>query len=412
MRILHVTHSVDPRSGGPTYVVRKIVRGQVRAGHQVSLLATTVQSAEPWAPADEYKTKMLADPDFSGAEVYLAAAYGRHRPWSRYGFSPQSARWLRRRLSDPRLAPEVIDIHGVFSHVTSQAARQARRHSVPYVMQPFGALDARLIRTGRRRLKGAFTRLFLEEDLRRAACVHPASLHEAHSVRRWVPDKHIQVVPHGVDLPPAGTAQRRRSLFASFPQLRGKRVVLFMSRVTPKKRPELIVEAIARLRPQYPNLALLVAGQDDGHLAVLRAAAQKHGLAGSVVYLGFVQGELKRAAFAVADLMALPSIDENFAVAVIEAMAYGVPALVTPGVAAHVFVDQSGAGLTVEGTAQALAQGMRKLLESDRARLGRMGRQFVKQHLSWTAVIRQLDRVYRDAMAQDRTTSTSARRAV
>jgi len=77
-------------------------------------------------------------------------------------------------------------------------------------------------------------------------------------------------------------------------------------------------------------------------------------------------------------------------------MAHGVPVLVTPGVASHVYVDECGAGLTVPGSAREVAEGLRRLLRSGRDEWGRRGRAFVAENLSWSVVARELDRLYQE----------------
>ncbi len=97
-----------------------------------------------------------------------------------------------------------------------------------------------------------------------------------------------------------------------------------------------------------------------------------------------------------ADVFVLPSRDENFGMAVVEAMAHSVPTVVTRGVAAHEYVDASGGGVTVGDTADALAEGIRQMLAGDRAKIGTRGRDFVESNLSWLAVGRQIEQLYSD----------------
>jgi glycosyltransferase involved in cell wall biosynthesis len=400
MKILHVIHSVDPRSGGPSHAIRELVRAQVDQGHDVSLLATTVQSAEPWLPPEQYARRIGDDPGFSGADVMLASAYGRRRPWSRFSFSPQSRRWLKRHAADPARRPDVVHTHGVFSHVTTSASRVARGYGIPCIIRPAGALDAGCLRSGRRRLKRLFFDLLLDRDLRRAAFLHATSEAEARDLSALGMAGKVRTVPLGVRPVSFDPSTATAPLWKRFPKLRGRRVVLFLSRVAPIKRPELLVEAVARVRRELPDLILLIAGHDAGGMAAVHDAVDRHNLREHVVFSGFLEGAEKLAAYAVASVFVLPSGHENFGVAVAEAMAHGVPVVVTEGVASHVYIDEAGCGRTVDANAEALSRGLRDVLSSDREALGNRGREYVAEHLTWSSVVQQLDELYREAIAQ------------
>lgn len=400
MRVLHVIHSVDPRSGGPSHAIRELVHAQVALGHEVSLLATTVQSAEPWAPTSEYVLAVAGDRLFEGVHLELAPAYGRRRPWSRFAFSPHARRWLRRRFADESVRPEVVHIHGVFSHVTSAAAAAARSYGVPYILRPTGALDAPCFQSGRVRLKKLFTRTVLDRDLRHAAFVHVTSESEARALRAWMPEERIRVVSLGVTIPTFNRESAQVPLLRRFPVLRGRPVVLFLSRVHPIKRAELLVAAVAELRRQVPDVILLIAGQDAGALESVQNCIREHGLGEQAVLAGFLQGNEKLAAFALADVFALPSLHENFGVAVVEAMAHGVPVLVTRGVDSHVYVDQSGCGLTVGDSVSEIAAGLLDLLGRNRENTGSCGRDFVAAHLGWPAIVDRIDGMYHECVAK------------
>ncbi len=395
MRILHVIGGIDLRAGGPTHAVRAMVGAQVRAGHDVSLLTTTFQNSADWLPEELFVQRMMADPAFDGAEVRLCRAYGRHWPWSSYLYSPACDQWLRRRLSNPSGRPDLVHMHGAFGHVIQAATRHARRYRVPYLLRPAGCLGVRALRAGHRRLKDLYVRLVLWPGLRDAGGLHATSPREADDLARLVDRRRIHVVPMGVDVPPPESAAARERLLGRFPRLKHRRIVLFLSRITAKKRPELLVEAVAALRPQYPDLLLVLAGEADAHEGAVRAALRRHRLEDAAVWTGFLDGADKQAAFAAATVFALPSLDENFGVAVVEAMAHGVAVLVTPEVASWVYVEASRGGAVVEGTLEGVTEGLRALLTSDDPKQGERARQYVQDHLSWTAVSRQLESVYR-----------------
>lgn len=394
MRILHVIHSLDPRSGGPSAMIRELVAAQVDSGHDVALLANTVQSAEPWTPAREYAQQIRADRAFGRCELVLAKSYGRRRPFNRFAYSPEARRWLRRRLGEPDTRPEIVHVHCVFSHITALAMQFARQNRVPYVLSPHGALDSSCYQQGSARLKRLFTRVCLQHDVAHATLLHATSDNEARSLASWAPAEKISVVPLGVSIPEFDREAAAESLRQKFPQLRGRRAILFLSRVAPIKRPELLVQALPLLKHEFPDLVLVVAGQDAGAMHALTSAVEQHGLADRVVFTGFLQGADKRAAFAQATVFALPSSHENFGVAVAEALAHGTPVVVTSEVASHVYVDASRAGRTVAGAPQALADGIRAVLHDDPAATGRRGREYVARHLGWPAIVRRFDEMY------------------
>jgi len=393
MRLLHVIHSIDPRSGGPSNALRGLVREQVRRGHRVTVVATTAQSAEPWAPEAEFVARMRGDLGFRDVELLLGRAWGRHRPWSRFSYCPQVVRLLGERLANPSNRPEVIHIHGQFSHLTIRAAQLARRWHVPYIIRPAGSFDEACLAKGMTHWKRLFLLLFHRRDLKRAAAVHATSHAEAASIERLVPGCRVAVVPHGVALPSDLPGSER--LFARYPQLRGKRVVLFMSRLHEKKRPQWVLEACHRLRTEIPDLALVLAGPDAGMGEELRRQSEQAGLDGATVFPDFLQGPDKAEAFGLAHVFCLPSQDENFGVVIVEAMAHGVPVVVTPGVASHVYVDEARCGFTVEDSVEGVAEGIRRVLLSDRKELGRRGREYVEKHLTWQAVAEKVDELYR-----------------
>lgn len=398
MRILHVIHSLDPRSGGPSHALRGLIAHQIAAGERVSVLTTTAQACEPWMPIEDFRRRILAEPAFDGVELFIGRSYGRQWPWSRFGYAPTCARWLGKFCQTPERRPDVVHIHGVFAHVTQLSATIARRQSVPYVIRPAGSLDPTAICLRNVLGKRVVVHAYLKRDLQQAAFVQAMSDSEAQHLRELAPAARVLMVPHGIDLPKKCSDEVVRVWHKRFPELVGKRQILFVGRLHSKKQPELLVRALSRLNGEFADLALVLAGSDAGHRGFVESEVRRTGLTDRVVFADFVQGDLKRGAFAAAAVFALPSQHENFGVAVIEAMAHGVPVLVSPHVAAHTYVDQSGAGTTAPDTVDGIVHGLRELLRQDRDSLGANGRRFVETHLTWAAIERQLARHYESAI--------------
>lgn len=401
MRILHVLWSLDPQCGGPVEAIRQLVRAQVdHCSHEVSVLATTTQVEGSPVEARQFHDNVRSDPMLAGAEVHLAKAYGRRRPLRHYAYCPAGRRWLRARLHDAAKRPDLIHIHGTWVHLLSSAAAMARRAGIPYALRPAGALGGVTLAHGYRWLKRLYLHFGLANDLRRAGFVHVTSQREAADLSSMVAPGSIAVIPHGVEMPPAELAPLAVPVYERCPTLEGKRVLLFLGRLHPIKRIPLLVEAIARLRGRYPDLTLLLVGQDDGALEEVNSTARRLGVEDALVFAGFLQGDDKIGAFAAADVAALVSSHENFGISAVEAMAHGLPILVTPEVASHVYVDESGGGLTVEGTPDAVAGGIANILDGRPQAMGRAGQNYVRAHLTWEATAQRLDQLYRKMITE------------
>jgi glycosyltransferase involved in cell wall biosynthesis len=409
MRILHVIHSLDRRSGGPSNSLRGLVQAQTARSDDVAILTTTIQSAEPWAKPGDYVRGLEQEACFDGVELSIQPAYGRHRPWSRWGYSPACVRDLRERLSSPARRPEIVHIHGLFSHLTSTAARWARRADIPYVLRPAGGLDPWCLQAKRRVAKQLLLSLFVRPDVRSAAWLHAMSAAEAEVLAGWAPPGAVRCLPHGVELP-AGLDAARVEFEQHHPEVRGRRAILFLGRVHAKKRPELLVEAVHSIRDQFPRAILIIAGHDDGHAAAVRRRIDELQMGADVVFTGFLTGSLKTGAYAASEVFVLPSRDENFGLGAIEAMAHGTATIVTRGVGAHAHIDQSGGGLTVNDDLSSLADGLRAVLSQNPRNIGRRGAEYVREHLTWDSIARQLDQLYRDCLPQPGQSATSGAR--
>ena len=146
-----------------------------------------------------------------------------------------------------------------------------------------------------------------------------------------------------------------------FPESAGRTLILFLSRIDPKKGIELLLEAFARIAGRFPQTVLVIAGKGEPkYTARLRATAERLLPAGRIVWTGFLQGREKLAAFAAAELFVLPSHSENFGVVVVEAMAAGRACVLSDQVALAEEIAEARAGIAVRCNVGELAEAMRR----------------------------------------------------
>lgn len=391
MRVTHVVNSIDLRSGGPIYALRATIEHQLSLGYHVSVITTDMQAGEGGYSRTQFLDTIKNDELWVRIPVEIARAFGRGRPWNHLGFSPWASSrvslWIREHH------PHIVHIHGVFAWISSVACRQCWAGRIPYIMEPYGVYDHKCFRSHLWPLKVAYHYCFTLRELHRCARIRVASNQEGMPFRKSARlNRKVAVIPYGVVIPDDSIDQRYSSEMSP--------TVVYLSRITKKKRPEWVVLACERVRNSYPNLRLVIAGSDDGHLSALNRIVQQNSRGEWVSVLGFAAGEEKRQLLQRASVFVLPSRDESLGAVVLEAMAHGVPVVVTPGVAAHEYVDAAACGLTVEDSIEAVAEGIRKVLQSDRDELGRRGRAYVAEHLTWPAIVERLDELYRNVLRQ------------
>lgn len=383
MRILHVINSIDPRSGGPLYAIRHLVEEQLRRGYALHVVTTDIQAGVGGIPREQFRQSVLTDDVWQRVGLTMTRSVGRGRPWNHLGFTPAARRAIKKAIEE--LKPDLLHVHGVFGWITSAACRVSYRSRIPFILEPYGAYDPLCLWSHSWPLKWAWHVLWGRWELLHAATIKVASEYEAKPFRKSKNLNHkITVIPYGVTLSVDMSDGK-----PNYP------LVCFISRITKKKRPEWVVAACEMLRNEFPTLKVVIAGSDDGHRKFLEDFIRRKRAETWVEVHDFVEGDAKKELLRQASVLVLPSRDESFGAIVLEALAAGIPAVVTPGVAAGEHVIRSGCGLLVEDTVQHVAEGICAILKSDRAALGRRGREYVKRHLTWRAVADELEAVYR-----------------
>jgi glycosyltransferase involved in cell wall biosynthesis len=334
MRCLHAITSLDPASGGTAEGVRQLCAASLRLGHEVEVASLD-------APGTGHGRDL-------GCPVH---ELGPTR-FGRYAYSPRLKPWLQQHAA--RFGAVIVN--GLWQHTGYATWQVLRRSDTPYFVFTHGMLDPWFKRqyplkhlkkwlywpwAEYRVLRDARGVLFTCEEERLQAR-QSFALYRAREI----------VVSYGTPGPPADDPPRQRAAFLqAFPQLRGRRFLLFLGRIHPKKGCDLLLDAFAQVAALDPQLCLVIAGPDpDGLRDGLQARAANLG-ADRIVWTGMIGGDIKWGALRAAEAFVLPSHQENFGIAVVEALACGTPVLISDKVNIWREIAAGGGGLVEDDTA-------------------------------------------------------------
>lgn len=301
---------------------------------------------------------------------------------------------LRRRFYAQVDRATGLHIHGLWEASTALACSASRSLGVPYVLSPHGMLEPWALANGRVK-KLLYKQLIEQRNVSHADCLHALTLAEAEQLCRFGARGPIAIIPNGVDVPFSRDAQ---PFFKLHPGLAGKRIVLYLARLHPKKGVDLLLQAWRQIALQHADAHLVLAGPDsDGMLARLQQAAADGGFANTVTFAGMLTGTMKWSALAAAEAFILPSHSEGLSVAVLEAMGMGLPVIVTTACNMPA-VSEARAGWEIDASIEAIQDALFDLLQQqprENAVIGKRGADLVRDRYTWAVVASKMASIYR-----------------
>lgn len=358
MKVVHVVPHVDAEAAGPSYSVPRLCESLAERGHEVTLMC-------------------LAGREIAGVRVDV------HRQWpvpARFAVSPGHALALRRSAADV----DIVHNHSLWSMVNVAAGWAVPGRRARLVTSPRGTLSRWAF--GRRKALKQMLWPLQRRVLTRADLVHATSDAEYEDIRSRGLSAPVAVVPNGVDLPD----------LADRPESHGIRTLLFLSRIHPTKALDRLLHAWAELQAVHEGWQLRIAGHGDpAHVRQTHALARSLRLE-RVAFSGAVYGAAKTRAYGDAHLFVLPTHSENFGMAVAEALAHAVPAVVARG-APWAGLETEGCGWWVANDVATLAGALDAAMRLQQTKLdamGMAGRRWMERDFSWTAVAGRIEAAY------------------
>lgn len=363
-----------------------MARAMARRGHDVSIYTTNYNGA------DDQDVPLGVPVDAGGVTVKYFQVHA-PRFW-------ETCFPLGRALNADAGKFDLMHLHSLYMYHDRAGAIAARRNGIPYIVRPHGTLDPYIWKRRRAR-KSVFEWWFQNRVLEEAAALHYTTEDEWRLAASVARNPLGFVVPNGLDTDEFADLPAKGAFRAQYPEIGDRPIILFLGRLNFKKGLDLLAPAFGEVLGAGHDAHLVIAGPDDDMADKTRGWLADAGALDRTTFTGMITGEAKLAALADAAMFVLPSYSENFGIAVAEAMACGLPVVISDAVNIWPAVEAAGAGLVGPTDARVTARHMCEILANpDRAgEMAANGIGLVRDRYSWDGIAPTLEKAYEDVLA-------------
>lgn len=392
MRVLQIISSVSLVYGGPSQMVLELSAALALRGIDLTIL-TTNSSGNAEKP--RLDVPLYRPIEQNGYQIRYFPCFS----FGHFKFSFQLLQWLNQHAREF----DIAHIHALFSPVNTIAATVVRNRQLPYILRPLGTLDPADFRK-KKQLKKIYTALLEKPNLAGAAAIHFTSQQEAKISLRFGIVTRDLVIPLGVNPPEDGSDRDSEFQHLENRLDPNKPLILFMSRIEPKKGLDILLPALEKLLAAGVDFQFVLAGsnpQDPDYEAKIKQQVQSSPLASRTIIAGFVTGRVKAGLLRKADIFVLPSYYENFGIAVAEAMVAGMPVVISDRVYIWQDVANAEAGWVGSCDIEAIASLITQALEdgNERKRRGLNAREYATKNYSWDAIATETIEAYQQIIS-------------
>lgn len=378
MNVLQICPHYYPatRFGGVVNVAHSISKELVKQGHHVCICTTNLSDRK-----HDLDVEIDAPVKVDGVTVfYESVAISRY-----WGFSTG----LARRILEQCSHADIIFVHFHYQYASVIGGIISRLKKKPYIVFTHGSLNRFGINRQSRLRKMFYLSLAEKSNFSGAKFVAYHSPEELeHSIVLGRP----RIVPNGIDTVDASQWPEKGRFRSERSDLESALIYLYLGRLAKGKGLQLLITAFKELLPSHPEARLVLAGSDEGsYVGTLRQLVQEHGLTNQVLFTGFVDGQRKLSILRDSDIYVLPSSSEGMSIAMLEAMAMGMPVIVSDRVGLCRTIQAEKCGVVVPQNYGRLVGALQDLANcGERPEMGARGRSLVASQFTWAVIVRDL----------------------
>ena len=382
-----ITHGYKPayRLGGPIQSVSNLAEYLVKRGHKVRVFATN-SNLDKTLDVETEKAIHI-----NGVEVwYFQEKFIFSKKKSKINFGFFYAPSMLKYIDWATDQADIIHIQIPFIYPGIIASKSALKLGKPYVYSQRGVLDSE--RLSYKSLKKKLYLYFVERKiLKKAKILIALTRYESNSYRKLGLTNLCNIIPNGISIPknPKKNIKDKKTF-----------TILYLGRIHPLKGVHILLESFLNVASQLPNVKIVIAGPDEcGLKEKYKSTVESLNLNSRVLFKGMLQGKMKEKAFLEADLFCLPSSGEGFSMAILEALSYSLPVLISPQCHFSSVVN-ANCGFVVKSDIKKISGLLIKIFSNSEQlfEMGCNGKNFVENNYSWDIVTNKMLKTYQQAI--------------
>lgn len=317
--------------------------------------------------------------------------------WPFYSYELSKA--LNRQIADF----DLLHVHEIWHYPLFAGCREAKKTNVPYLVTAHGTLEPYCLKIKSVRKK-LYSTLFAKKILKQAAALHAVSEEEIKNITDFVNNRNVYYIPNGINIEWLENPPDREKIENLYPEIDGRKKILFLGRIHPKKGLDLLAKSFADIVQKRKDVCLLVIGPDnENYRSRIEALLAEKEVLNKTLFTGTLTGDNKLAVISGADIFVLPSYSEGFSMSTLEAMACGLPVVITKK-CNFPQVEAAQAGRIINNNVNELTNAVIEILDNPelRNRMGNSGKKLIQNEYTWDKLADRMIDCYQDIISRNK----------